>query len=327
MSDKKLEYLDEIQKNLEYHFGTKVHEGVKVTRDLIETSEQQVLIYHSKFRSDTITETKATLVIAHSSFNHSQRYNSFAHALAISGFEVHTVDFRGYGRSDGPLFGIKDPNLWVEDFGLVLKEAGKTEGQDGSVSDNKNVFAYGSELGAAVILEYMQKNPDHKLKGIVLENLLTDSNIASNGLSFGRRFKYGIYNAIGFADLLTEDYPVDSSKLFKREKNQNQWENDKFYRKACTYGNVLANYQIAGMMNTWTQKGKINFGKTSQLMLSGQKDGISLYKNQVEFFNKVLSKKDIRAYADGRHELCSDYEIIYVIKDVIEFINDTLSSS
>jgi alpha-beta hydrolase superfamily lysophospholipase len=104
-------------------------------------------------------ETKGALVIVHGLKDYGDRYADFAAEVARRGYEVHALDLRGHGDSEGDRVFINRFDEYLGDLDLFLKKV-----QTGA--PNKPVFLMGHSMGGAIVTLYTLKNKP-KLAGLI----------------------------------------------------------------------------------------------------------------------------------------------------------------
>jgi alpha-beta hydrolase superfamily lysophospholipase len=87
---------------------------------------------------------------------HSGRYEHVAAAFTRAGLELHAIDLRGHGRSEGPRGHTPGLYQWLDDIELLLSRA----------NPEKNRILYGHSLGGALVLSFGIYRPE-KLNGVL----------------------------------------------------------------------------------------------------------------------------------------------------------------
>lgn len=173
---------DKITRDLTFTFGTKEYEGVVVTRDLIKSGGFITTKSHKKIYDNVLegldhttiaynnfkkkdSEPHASLVILHGISEHSQRYNAYCHKFALEGYDVHTLDFRSFGRSGGARGSIRTIGEFHEDF---LACAKKTD-------PKLPLFLFGHSMGGGTLISFLLRNPDlcPNLAGVIFSGPFT----------------------------------------------------------------------------------------------------------------------------------------------------------
>jgi acylglycerol lipase len=131
---------DQVDRDLSFEFGTKDYRGITIKRSLllsgsvnktpshtamlkkIKSGNEQIQVAYSTFvKTNTIPH--ASICLFHGLGEHSQRYNAMCWFFANEGYEIHTVDFRPYGRSGGPRGHVYSVGEIHEDIIACLKKA------------------------------------------------------------------------------------------------------------------------------------------------------------------------------------------------------------
>ncbi|MFO0598381.1 MAG: alpha/beta hydrolase [Myxococcaceae bacterium] len=104
-------------------------------------------------------ESKGALVIVHGLKDYADRYADFAAACARRGYEVHALDLRGHGDSEGDRVFINRFDEYLGDLDLFMKRvSGEAKG--------KPVFLMGHSMGGAIVTLYtLTEKP--KLAGLI----------------------------------------------------------------------------------------------------------------------------------------------------------------
>jgi acylglycerol lipase len=102
----------------------------------------------------------AVIVLVHGLGEHSGRYDHVVARLVDAGYEVHAVDHRGHGRSDGPRALIEDMDNAVADVDTLIDRAAAGE-------PDLPVFMLGHSMGGLIALRYALAHQE-RLAGLVL---------------------------------------------------------------------------------------------------------------------------------------------------------------
>ncbi len=131
-------------------------------------------------------EPRAVVVIAHGAGEHLGRYEHVAARLGAAGYEVHALDHRGHGRSEGPRALIDRLDNTVEDLDRLVVQA----------SDGRPVFLLGHSMGGAIALRYAIAHQD-RLSGLVLSSPLAALEAASPVERFAARMLSAVAPRLG----------------------------------------------------------------------------------------------------------------------------------
>ncbi len=101
------------------------------------------------YRSTVPEKVEALVFLCHGLYGHSGRFMHLIQKLAPTGFAFYAPDFRGHGQTAGRRGHIGRFRNLVEDLrNLVTRESGR--------HPDKPVFFYGHDMGALVVLQYLQ---------------------------------------------------------------------------------------------------------------------------------------------------------------------------
>ena len=104
-------------------------------------------------RDWTIPEPKGSVAIVHGLAEHSGRYEHVAAALNQAGYQVHAVDLRGHGGSEGWPGMVSGVGDWHEDAAFLLDRARER-------ADGLPVFLLGHSMGSLVAASYVVNAAD-----------------------------------------------------------------------------------------------------------------------------------------------------------------------
>lgn len=100
----------------------------------------------------------ARILLTHGIESHTGWYEDAARTLAERGFEVSSLDRRGFGRSGGPKGHVESAEDFFEDLGALirfLREAG-----------DQPIFAMGVSLGGLLVAAHAMRRPED-LAGVI----------------------------------------------------------------------------------------------------------------------------------------------------------------
>lgn len=87
---------------------------------------------------------RGVLVVVHGLKDHSDRYATFAGALARAGYAVYALDLRGHGRSAGPRVTVDDFDHYVADVARLLAHAQAEH-------PGLPTFVFGHSMGGVIV--------------------------------------------------------------------------------------------------------------------------------------------------------------------------------
>lgn len=105
----------------------------------------------STWRSSSSPSPRARVVLVHGYADHVGRYPHVIEALTGAGYEVHALDLRGHGRSEGVRGHVLRFQDYLDDLDLFLEELPR---------DPLPRFLIGHSLGGLLSLRYVLDHPD-----------------------------------------------------------------------------------------------------------------------------------------------------------------------
>jgi len=168
---------DKIDEELTFNFGTKEYDGVIIKREYIKsggfltTDSHKQLYKLLKSGADQIkvaynnfclkdSEPHSSIVLFHGIAEHSQRYNAVCFKFAKDGYDVHSVDYRPFGRSGGPKGAICYLGEYHEDMIACLKRT----------KINLPLFIFAHSMGCGSLITFLMNNPTLELAGVILSS-------------------------------------------------------------------------------------------------------------------------------------------------------------
>jgi alpha-beta hydrolase superfamily lysophospholipase len=106
-----------------------------------------------------LEERYGAVVLLHGIGSHSGSYAPLTNALLTSGYNVHSFDFRGHGRSGGTRGRFDSWRYLLQDLQLFLTHVHREEGDE-------QIFLLGHDLGALLALDYAVEF-GNKIAGVV----------------------------------------------------------------------------------------------------------------------------------------------------------------
>lgn len=110
------------------------------------------------FRSTIPEKYSAVAVLCHGLYGHSGRFMHLIQKLAPSGFAFYALDFRGHGLTAGKRGHIGSFRNLVEDLRVLVDRVR-------GAHPGKPVFFFGHDMGALVVLQYLEDMGDAAPRG------------------------------------------------------------------------------------------------------------------------------------------------------------------
>lgn len=124
----------------------------------------------------SVRPVRGHVLIVHGLGEHGQRYADFAQDCVAAGWDVHSYDHRGHGRSDGPRGRLASTHSLLEDLGCVLARV-----RAGSALPLVLVaHSMGGLVAARYVAEGLQPKPStwwQPVDGLILSSPALDSGL------------------------------------------------------------------------------------------------------------------------------------------------------
>ncbi len=279
---------------------------------------------------------KAVVHILHGMGEHKYRYQHFAEFLNRQGIQVYAHDHLGHGES------INDASPmghYGDDEGFEQVIANVKHTQDFIQERHFGLPNYilGHSMGSFIAQNYVLKNPEIKLSGLILTGSALTPPLLVKGLNLiskleqwrlGKRGTSKILHFLSFGSFNDAFKPVrtESDWLSRDEAQVDKYINDPLCGFVCT--TAVWEQLSRGMLEISTAEALKQIpSELPVLLISGDKDPVGGAGKYVKALDKLWrqsghTKVDTHLIADARHEVLneSDKETTYNL--VLQWIGD-----
>tara|TARA_B100000609_G_scaffold199655_2_gene205595 strand:+ start:7265 stop:8128 length:864 start_codon:yes stop_codon:yes gene_type:complete len=272
---------------------------IKMREDWSESRDGRKLYMRSWQRE----APKAHVLLVHGLAEHSGRYEHVAHAMVEAGFDVHALDLRGHGKSEGVRAHIRSFDEFLWDVEAVFHRLRSRE-------ETSQFYLLGHSMGGLVASTYViRHNPE--LLGLILSApaLKAGDDIQPAMIALAR--------AIGFVMPKFPLQKLDAQWISRDPEVVSDYNTDPLnYR-----GGVRAGLGAA-MLKTFEEIDARNHEITLPLLiLQGSEDKLVNPEGGKMLFEKVTSEeKDYKVYKGLYHEVFNEPEREQVLEDTISWL-------
>lgn len=269
-------------------------------------SYDQIQLYGRSFLSDA-TSPIGDIIVQHGLGEHSGRYQELAELLNQRDFNVHLLDLRGHGQSEGKRGDAKSIEQLSIDLETFIEYLN---------SQNFNLnqpLLVGHSLGAAVVtwLTLRHSNQFH-LKGIAISG--APFQVAMN---FGQQIKQAAGKIlVQVAPALTLDSGIDAKYLSHDGRVVDRYLSDPLVHSKLSVQLGLSIVDV----------GKVLIPQASRLKIPlwtahGGDDKIADSSGTVQFFKKAgTNEKSLHIYEGFYHEIFNETNRQDPIEDLLGFV-------
>ena len=255
----------------------------KYVEPLVPTPYQLHLLYRKISPKDPV----ASLVIVHGFGEHSGKYMALASYMALRGFEVHTYDWRGQGRSTG-VRGGHDMYELQQDLNKIIK----------LVREDLPCFIYGHSLGGLLVTTMLINNPHLNFSGVIISSPMfwRDGIDVSWGAVKVAEFVYPVFKDV----LFTSNISIGS--LSRDMSFLRQAMDDRLFQP---YFGISMGISMAKHLRSLFEEAP-NF-KYPSIFCHGSEDKLTSPGATKRFFERCGSQdKNLKIVEGARHELHQD---------------------
>ncbi|CAK83537.1 unnamed protein product (macronuclear) [Paramecium tetraurelia] len=278
----------------------------KVMRGYIGGYGDELRLYYTKFDPPN---KKASLCIVHGFGEHQGRFLHIADMFAKLNYAVHLIDLRGFGYSGGPRGSqtLKELHMDIE---VLLRQ----------VSKDIPLFLYGHAMGGLLIISFLIRNPQLKVRGIITTAPML-------GFPMDRKLKGIKYIAVKYFGHYMEDLVINTklniTGMSKNDQHIQRCFEDKLMMPLLGIGMAKSILETLNYMES-----KVQTFKYPILILHGKQDAVSSYHESVRFYEKCGSQdKSIKLFENGYHELQHDFEFIEMKQIIIDWCSIRLQNA
>jgi alpha-beta hydrolase superfamily lysophospholipase len=250
-----------------------------------------------------VENSKMLICLVHGQGEHSGRYLNVANYFISQSFSVMAIDLQGHGKSDGKRGHILKLDEYLGNVGALMKEANNR-------FPKLTKVIYGHSMGGNVVANYILKNQNANLQGIVLTSPW-----------FKLAFEPPIFKVM-LAKLVrnimpsyTEKNSLDGQGLSRDEAVGRAYVSDEL-----VHGDISASAFWALSQGGETVIENAHLFSKPTLVMHGMADSITSHKATQEFAEKNKQFIHFKGWENHLHELHNelDYE------EKLQFIADWL---
>ncbi|CAD8176051.1 unnamed protein product [Paramecium pentaurelia] len=278
----------------------------KVMRGYIGGYGDELRLYYTKFDPPN---KKASLCIVHGFGEHQGRFLHIADIFAKMNYAVHLIDLRGFGYSGGPRGSqtLKELHMDIE---VLLRQ----------VSKDIPLFLYGHAMGGLLIISFLIRNPQLKVRGIITTAPML-------GFPMDRKLKGIKYIAVKYFGHYMEDLVINTklniTGMSKNDQHIQRCFEDKLMMPLLGIGMAKSILETLNYMES-----KVQTFKYPIIILHGKQDAVSSYHESVRFYEKCGSQdKSIKLFENGYHELQHDFEFVEMKQIIIDWCSIRLQKA
>ena len=226
------------------------------------------------------------IVIVHGIGEHYRRHHRLISKVKESGYKVHTFDWLGHGKSDGPRGHAR-----IEETMKII---------DNIIEDiDEKPFLYGHSLGGLTVLRYVEENPD-KIKSVI-----------SSSPALKRSEDLSIIT-IKLVSLLSKLFPkkiisnsVDVEDVTRSKEDRKKYKKDDMVHDKVSL--ALTKDIFRNIDKAHERKDEID---PPLLMLVGTEDKICPIEGAEKLFSDFQQNEDkkIKRFEGAYHEIFNDPE-------------------
>ncbi len=259
-------------------------------------------IYQQSWRS--ALPPRAIIAIVHGYAEHSGRYQRIATDLVNAGFEIHSFDLRGHGKSGGDRCYVDSIHDYLIDLDLFLTQLRQK-------SQNIGIFLLGHSLGGALALRYtIEYQP--KFQGLILSAPFLGQRDRSNP-------SLGIVKVVSAIGWLLPKFPtfkLDASQISRDPEIVRAYIEDPLVDRSRTPLRTVAAI-TANIHQIEACQQAIDL---PILLMHGTDDGLAGVMHSERLYAGISSTdKSLKLYSGLYHEIFNEPERERVVADAIDW--------
>lgn len=264
------------------------------------TGYKGIKLYHKFYRA---IDSKVRILFLHGAGEYSGKYARFAEWFAGRAIDVHLMDLRGHGSSEGLRCHTDDFNEFVLDLDIVIKSIEKNEG-------HKTTFIVSHSIGGLISLFYTLQFP-YKLKGIVVCSPCLDLKLKVQPIKawLANNF-YPMLKNRSFSSHIKPQMATHDSYILEKFKN------DPLIHHAVTASFYVQMVRAMRYVNKHADEVRVPI-----LILQAGDDSICDAQMAERFYQSAGSEdKDFKLYEELYHELLNELGKEKVFQDIYNWI-------
>ena len=305
------------------------------SENFIFTDDDSVKIFVHIWLPDDPKNIKAAVMISHGMAEYAARYERFASVLTADGYIVYAEDHRGHGNT-----AVTDDELGylgVDGFNWIIKDLRQLNDIIKKENPGIPVYYFGHSMGSIIGQAYIAAY-GNSIDGAILSGTMgRQGGIINIGITlakhemrkYGPKWKSERLDKLSFGGYNKCFKPARTKfDWLSRDKNEvDKYINDKYCGFVCTaefYYDFLKGIKEMHKIETMKKIPK----ELPVYIFSGEKDPVGANCKSVKCLindYKKLGLKNVsfKFYKDGRHEMLNEMNSKEVMKDVIDWLDET----
>ena len=252
---------------------------------------------------------RGVVALLHGLGEHSGRYDAWAGRFTDAGFAVHAIDLRGHGRSPGPRGDTR--------FAPAMEDVEALLGGCAQRHPGTPVFLYGHSLGALLTLAYLRAHPHAALAGAVV------SAVGLHNALREQRAKVAAARLLGrLTPKLRMKSGIDPDTLSRDPAVVAAYRADPLVHDIASTGFGFDAMEAIDAIMAAPPNPAVPL-----LLVHGAEDRLAYASGAREFAAAAPGVVTLRVYEGLAHEIHNEPEQDAVFRDVLEWIDATLSNA
>lgn len=264
-------------------------------------SKDNIKLYYKKWQ--TKYNVKGNIILIHGFGEHLGRYDEWCKKFNNIGFNVHGIDLRGHGRSDGKRGYAKNYKYFLKDIYVLYQNVIEE-------SNNKPIIFYGHSFGGNLALNFLLEYPNSIISAAVISSPWLK---LSFNPSFIKELIGNFLKNIFPSTILKTNLPV--SGLTSKKDIVEQYITDPLVHNKI---GIKIYFQIKSAgIKALKQVYKINI---PILLIHGINDPITSHLASISFSKNSSNKTTLKLYNLPYHELHNTDESELIFEDIHKWL-------
>lgn len=269
-------------------------------------SKDNIKLYYKKWQTNN--DLKGSIILIHGFGEHIGRYNEWCKKFTEAGFNIHGIDLRGHGKSNGKRGFSPNYKSYLKDLYLLYQIVNEN-------SNNKPIILYGHSFGGNLAINFLLDYPTLKVDAAVISSPWLK---LSFNPSFLKVFLGNIFKHIFPKAVVKTNLPING--LTSKKDIINNYINDPLVHQKIGL-KIYFQIKSAGT-KALKQVYKINI---PMLIIHGINDPITSHVASINFSKNSSKKVTLKLYNHPYHELHNTNDSDKIFDDIIKWLLEKIT--